>query len=93
MPIYEFRCDACGSRFEVLVSMGTASERCRACGADGAARVPSAPAEAFKLVKTGRENRKQEARNRKLGEAARRDFSAKGRSARDAAKARRGGSS
>lgn len=89
--MYEFRCGACGSRFEVLVSAGTESEACRACGADGAERVMSKPAETLKLVKTGRGNRKQEERNRTLHQAAKRDFKEKRQRARDAAKARKRG--
>lgn len=38
MPIYEFECDACGARFEALVSAGTEAEACRECGAEGARR-------------------------------------------------------
>jgi len=33
MPLYEFRCRACGARFERLVRIGREAEvRCAACG-------------------------------------------------------------
>jgi putative FmdB family regulatory protein len=93
MPLYEFRCEACGARFEALVDAGTQSHDCRECGAEGAERVMSKPAETFKLVRSGREYRKQDQRNRKLHEATKRDFKQKRQQAREAAKARKGGGS
>ena len=32
MPIYEFECEACGTRFEELVAGDTASHACPECG-------------------------------------------------------------
>lgn len=32
MPIYEFECEACGTRFEELVAGGVASHGCPECG-------------------------------------------------------------
>jgi putative FmdB family regulatory protein len=32
VPIYEFRCGACGERFEALVDAGTETVECRLCG-------------------------------------------------------------
>jgi putative FmdB family regulatory protein len=32
MPIYEFECEACGTRFEELVAGGTEHQACPACG-------------------------------------------------------------
>jgi putative FmdB family regulatory protein len=32
MPIYEFLCEGCGTRFEALVEAGTRSIACTACG-------------------------------------------------------------
>ena len=31
MPIYEFECEKCGSRFEELVKSGTSSPACPSC--------------------------------------------------------------
>lgn len=90
MPMYEFRCEACGSRFEALVAAGTGSETCRACGAEGAERLMSKPAETLRLVKSGRDKRKQEESNRKLRQATKRDFKQKRQRAREAGEARRG---
>ncbi len=43
MPIYEFRCAACGNRFEKLCSCGESGERlsCPDCGARAPKRVMS----------------------------------------------------
>ncbi len=93
MPIYEFRCDACGTRFESLVSVGTEAAPCRGCGAAGARRVLSEPAPPFKLVRTPGGYRRQDDKNRRLREKTKRDFKqkmARGRAAA-AAKARKGG--
>lgn len=35
MPIYEYRCDACGKEFEALVSMSAPTPTCEHCGAPG----------------------------------------------------------
>jgi putative FmdB family regulatory protein len=70
MPIYEFACERCGSRFEELVEPGTTSVACRNCPADGTRRVYSAPGAPFKLVKTPGEARRQERENAKLGKRA-----------------------
>lgn len=32
MPIYEFRCEICGTKFEELVKVGTESIPCPVCG-------------------------------------------------------------
>jgi putative FmdB family regulatory protein len=89
VPIYEFRCARCDARFEALVSVGTETQDCTECGAEGANRVMSLPAQPPKLVKSASGNRRQEAKNRKLNQAAKRDFKRK----RQAAKARGGESS
>lgn len=69
MPIYEFRCAACGSGFEEVVPAGGRAERCPECGAEGPERVFSPPAAPFQLVRTARGARKQERKNAKLREA------------------------
>ena len=66
MPIYEFRCAACGERFEALVAVGTGTVGCRLCGAEGAERVYAAPAPPMHLVKSPGERRKQERKNEQL---------------------------
>ena len=84
--MYEFRCGACGERFEALVSVGTTTEECRACGAPGAERVLSAQAAPFSLVKTGGNARRQEAKNAQLRTKTKADFKKRRQAARDARK-------
>ena len=86
MPIYEFRCDECGERFEALVAAGTESARCRNCGAEGAGRVLSAQAAPFGLVKSMGAARRQEGRNAELRTRTKADFVARRQRARDARK-------
>ena len=74
VPIYEFECDACGARFEELVPVGTEAMRCSRCRADGARRRYSAQSPTPKLVKTPRENRRQERANAELNRSARARF-------------------
>lgn len=82
MPLYEFRCGRCDVRFEALVAARTETEQCRGCGAPDATRVMSTPAQTPKLVRTGPGNRRQEAKNRTLHQAAKSDFKAKRERAR-----------
>jgi putative FmdB family regulatory protein len=63
MPIYEFECEECGTRFEELVAMG-AAVACPNCGADRARRVYSS------LSPPGRQPRGAAVRS---GESRRRD--------------------
>jgi len=84
VPIYEFRCGACGERFEALVSVGTTTEDCRACGAPGAERVLSAQAPPFGLVKTPGGARRQEAKNAELRTKTKADFKKRRQAAREA---------
>jgi putative FmdB family regulatory protein len=51
VPIYEFRCDGCGKRFEKLCPVGEtgADLKCPECGKQAPARVMSA----FKACGTG----------------------------------------
>ena len=86
MPIYEFRCDQCGERFEALVAVGTESGRCRICGAEKAQRAFSAQAAPFGLAKTGAEARRQEGRNAELRRRTKADFVARRQAARGARK-------
>lgn len=80
MPLYEFRCDRCGERFEALVDAGTQSASCRICGAEGAVRVLSAQAAPFGLVKSMGAARRQETRNAELQRKTKADFVARRRS-------------
>lgn len=84
MPIYEFRCPACGERFESLVAVGTATAECRACGAMGAERVLSAQAAPMSLVKPSASKRRQEARNASLRSRAKAEFKSRRKRAREA---------
>jgi len=68
VPIYEFRCERCGGRFEELVEVGTETVACTSCDADRTTRVYSAQGAPFKMVKTGTELRKQERSNSQLRE-------------------------
>jgi putative FmdB family regulatory protein len=66
VPIYEFECGRCGTRFEELVDAGTEAAACRACGEAGASRIYSPPAPEPRLVKPGGAGRRQEALNAQL---------------------------
>ena len=90
VPIYEFRCTACGERFEELVAAGTSSRPCAGCGSPDTERVLSALAAPPKLVKSAGERRKQERRNAGLRERTKADFKARRQRAREA-RSRRGG--
>jgi putative FmdB family regulatory protein len=87
VPIYEFRCDACGERFEALVEVGTEAAECRACGVAGARRLMSAQAGPMSLVRSPAANRRQEARNAELRKRTKADFKARRQRGRE----RRGG--
>jgi len=91
VPIYEFRCVACGKRFEELVAAGTSSRPCMGCGSKEGRRVLSPQAAPLKLVKTPRENRKQERRNAALRERTKADFKARRQRARQARSSEGGG--
>lgn len=83
VPIYEFRCDTCGQRFEALVEVGTRSLPCRVCGAAETARVLSAQAAPMGFVRSGPANRAQERKNAELRGRARSEFKARRRRARE----------
>ena len=49
MPLYEYQCDACGNRFEVIQKFSDPTvEVCRSCGKGPVQRLPSSPAIQFK---------------------------------------------
>jgi putative FmdB family regulatory protein len=86
MPIYEFRCERCGARFEELVPAGTKASPCPECGASETLRVLSAPGAPPRLVKTPGAARRQEARNAALNASARDRFKQARRTARPSSK-------
>jgi putative FmdB family regulatory protein len=60
MPLYEFRCGACGERFEELVT-GAAKPTCPACGAPDPERQFSGISPPPKMGLTGTEARRSDA--------------------------------
>jgi putative FmdB family regulatory protein len=49
MPLYEYACESCGARVEVIQKFSDAPlVTCSTCGADALSRVVSAPAITFK---------------------------------------------
>jgi putative FmdB family regulatory protein len=48
MPLYEYRCDACGRPFEVIQKFSETTETCRLCGKGPVHRQVSAPGFQFK---------------------------------------------
>ena len=48
MPLYEYECDACGGRFEVIQKFSETTEHCRRCGKGPVRRLMSSPAIQFK---------------------------------------------
>jgi len=48
MPLYEYECDACGGRFEVIQKFSETSTECRRCGKGPVRRLFSSPAIQFK---------------------------------------------
>ena len=48
MPLYEYECDACGRRFEVIQRFSETSTECRLCGQGPVRRLVAAPAFQFK---------------------------------------------
>ena len=74
VPIYEFLCEECGARFEVLADAGARSLACTACRSGRTRRVYSPQGPPMKLVKTHAEARKQERKNAGLREQAKRRF-------------------
>src|SRR5215207_8431601 len=48
MPLYEYKCDACGQRFEVIQKFSESADVCRRCGKGPVHRLLSSPAIQFK---------------------------------------------
>jgi len=48
MPLFEYSCDACGQRFEVIQKFSDVSQECRKCGKGPVHRLQSAPGIQFK---------------------------------------------
>jgi len=49
VPLYEYQCEACGERFEVIQRFAEGPlDECRRCGRGPVQRLPSAPAIQFK---------------------------------------------
>jgi putative FmdB family regulatory protein len=48
MPLYEYQCDACGQRFEVIQKFSETADACRKCGKGPVHRLLSSPAIQFK---------------------------------------------
>jgi putative FmdB family regulatory protein len=48
MPLYEYECDACGGRFEVIQKFSETTTECRRCGQGPVRRLMAAPAFQFK---------------------------------------------
>lgn len=48
MPLYEYECDACGRRFEVIQKFSETTAECRHCGKGPVRRLMAAPAFQFK---------------------------------------------
>jgi putative FmdB family regulatory protein len=49
VPLYEYECDACGRRFEVIQKFSDPPvEQCKECGKGPVHRLPSSPAIQFK---------------------------------------------
>ena len=81
MPIYEFECTQCGSRFEELMESGAEAPACPDCGADRARRRLSPVSPPERIVPRGGKVRDSESRRRER-EAARTERIADARKAR-----------
>jgi len=74
MPIYEFRCVACGARFEELMPADAGAAACPECASEATERVLSPQAPPMSLVRSPGDARKQEGRNAQLHDRAKADF-------------------
>lgn len=43
MPMFDYKCDACGAEFEALRKADETETACKECGEEGAKRLVSAP--------------------------------------------------
>ena len=88
MPLYEYECDACGGRFEVIQKFSETTEQCRTCGKGPVRRLMSSPAIQFKgsgfyitdyaqKGKSGSESSGEGGSSGKKGEAAKSETTAK----------------
>ena len=88
MPLYEYECDACGGRFEVIQKFSEITEQCRRCGKGPVRRLMSSPAIQFKgsgfyitdyaqKGKSGSESSGEGGSSGKKGEAAKSETAAK----------------
>jgi putative FmdB family regulatory protein len=88
MPLYEYECDACGGRFEVIQKFSETTEQCRKCGKGPVRRLMSSPAIQFKgsgfyitdyaqKGKSGSESSGEGGSSGKKGEAAKSETTAK----------------
>ena len=88
MPLYEYECDACGGRFEVIQKFSETTEQCRKCGKGPVRRLMSSPAIQFKgsgfyitdyaqKGKSGPESSGEGGSSGKKGEAAKSETAAK----------------
>ena len=50
MPLYEYECDACGGRFEVIQKFSETTSECRRCGKGPVRRLMAAPAQTAWMV-------------------------------------------
>jgi putative FmdB family regulatory protein len=91
VPIYEFECEECGTRFETLVATGTDAVLCSECGAERTRRRYSAQSATFRRVKSPGDARRQEAKNAKLKKRTKDAFKARRKRQREA-RAKAGGS-
>lgn len=89
VPIYEFECDACGARFEDLVSAGTETATCRECGAEDARRRLSSFGVSSQM--TPNQRRRMEDKRGTNRDGARQRFKRNLGQARERAKRPRGG--
>jgi putative FmdB family regulatory protein len=67
MPLYDFRCRACGIEFEVLVRAGSAAPECPECHADDLERLLSTFAVSSETTQRAaiRDSKKRQLRTRR----------------------------
>jgi putative FmdB family regulatory protein len=91
MPLYEYRCDACGHQFEVIQKFSDAPiATCRACGGSPVVKLLSSPAIQFKgegwyITDYARKDQKAKDANRGDRDSKKADGDAKSSSSSDSA--------